>query len=68
MISALILGFFITSKSFKRTLKEFTAKCQKTKLEKIKTNGDSKNIAALQLCDDLSMILSAFPIGRNEKD
>jgi len=67
MITTLIFGFFITSKSLKTTLKKLTEKCQKTMLEKRRTHGDSKNIDALQLCDNHLMILSAFPIGRNEK-
>jgi len=62
------LGFFITSKSFKITVKEFIEKCQKTKLEKIRKHSDSKNIDALQLFDDLLMILSAFLIRQNEKE
>jgi len=37
-------------------------------IKKIRKHGDSKDIDALQFCDDLLMILSAFLIGRNEKD
>jgi len=68
MITTLILRLFITSKSFKRTIREYTEKCQKTKLKKIRTHGDSKDIDALQLCDDLLMNLSTFLIGPNGKE